>query len=124
MTLLALIVAHAGCPLCAAGACLEGPVSAGMESPCHFLGTAHGGAVHLHSVHGCDTPELQLADLTSASWRESFQRDRTIAPARELGVAFDEHWTQLARQGGARPIEMEAPPPNFCSSAARAVLRI
>ena len=103
---------------------MRGPVSAGMDSDCHFGGSAHGGTVDLHSVHGCGTPELQLADLTSASWRESFQRDRATAPARELGVAFDEHWTQLARPGGARLIEMEAPPPNFCSSAARAVLRI
>ena len=103
---------------------MRGPVSAGMDSDCHFGGLAHRGAFDLHSVHGCGTPELQLADLTSASWRESLQRDRTHAPARELGVAFDEHWTQLARQGGACLIEREAPPPNFCSSAARAVLRI
>jgi hypothetical protein len=102
---------------------MQGPVSAGMDSHCDFRGTVPGGAVHLHFVHGCGAPELQLADLTSTSWRESLQRDRTHAPADGFGAVCDEHSSQLAQHRGAFLIEMEGPP-YFCSSTARVVLRI
>jgi hypothetical protein len=94
-----------------------------MESNCHFFGTAHGGVVHLHSVHGCGTPELQLADLTYASWRESLQRDRLTAPADGFGAVSGEHSFQLADLRRAFLIDLEGPP-YFGSSTARVVLRI
>src|SRR5260370_39754793 len=81
VTLLALIVAPACAPLCAAQACMQASGSAGMESHCHFRGIAHGGEAHLHSVQGCGAPELQLANLTPASRRASLQRGRAARSA-------------------------------------------
>src|SRR5258708_12865964 len=74
MTILALIVAPACAPLCAAQACPQAPVSAGMGSHCHSSEVANGGAVHLYSVQGCGSPELQVANLPSANTRESLPK--------------------------------------------------
>ena len=123
VTLLALIVAPACAPLCAAQACMQASGSAGMESHCHFRGIAHGGEAHLHSVQGCGAPELQLANLTSANRRESLQRDRATVSADGVGVVSAEHSSPLAHHRGACRIG-EEPPSYSCSSPARAVLRI
>src|SRR6266852_5279762 len=90
MTILALIVAPACAPLCAAQSCPQAPVSAGMGSHCHSSEVANGGAVHLDSVQGCGAPELHLADLTSANRRESLQKDRSTVSVSRLGVQISQ----------------------------------
>src|SRR5258708_27945627 len=86
MTILALIVAPACAPLCAAQSCPQAPVSAGMGSHCHSSEVANGGAVHLYSVQGCGAPELHLADLTSSNKRESLHKNLPPLSLTPLGV--------------------------------------
>jgi hypothetical protein len=123
MTILALIVAPACAPLCAAQACTQAPVSAGTGSHCHSREVANGSAFHLHSVQGCGAPELQVANLPSVSELGSLQRDRSTVSASGLDVRSAEHSSPLAHHRGACKMG-EEPPPYSGSSAARVVLRI
>jgi len=120
MTILALIVAPACAPLCAAQACPQAPVSAGMGSHCHSSEVANGGAVHLDSVQGCGSPELQVANLPSANTRESLQKDRS---ASEMEVLSLVHPSPLAHHRTACSADVESPQYS-CSFVASVVLRI
>jgi len=123
MTILALIVAPACAPLCAAQSCPQAPATAGMGSHCHSREVANGGAVHLDSVQGCGAPELQLADLTSANTRESLQKDRSTVSASEMGVLSLVHPSPLAHHRAACSADVESPQYS-CSFVASVVLRI
>ncbi len=123
MTILALIVAPACAPLCAAQSCPQAPVSAGMGSHCHSREVANGSAVHLHSAQGCGAPELQLADLTSANRRESLHKDRSTVSVSGLGVLSLVHPSPLAHHRAACSAEVESPQYS-CSFVASVVLRI
>jgi hypothetical protein len=123
MTILALIVAPACAPLCAAQACMQAPVSAGMGSHCHSREVANVGEVHLHSAQGCGSPELQLADLTSANRRESLQKDRSTVSVSGLGVLSLVHPSPLAHHRAACCADVESPQYS-CSFVASVVLRI
>src|SRR5258708_31204837 len=96
MTILALMVATACAPLCAAQTCTQAPVSAGMGSHCHSREVANGSAVHLHSAQGCGSPELQVANLPSVSQLGSLQRDRSTVSACRLDVRSAGHMHPVA----------------------------
>src|SRR5260370_40230800 len=81
VTIVALVVAPACGPLCAARACTQAPGPAEVVSDCHSHGTPNGGGVHLHAVHRCGAPELQVANVSAASARGLIQRARLRAPA-------------------------------------------
>src|SRR5260370_21898073 len=123
MTILALIVAPACAPLCAAQSCPQAPVSAGMGSHCHSSEVANGSAVHLHSAQGCGSPELQVADLTSANRRESLQKNRSTVSLSELGVLSLVHLSPLAHHRAAWSADVESPQYSG-SFVASVVLRI
>src|SRR5258708_23891635 len=110
MTILALIVAPACAPLCAAQSCPQAPVSAGMGSHCHSSEVANGGAVHLHSAQGCGSPELQVANLPSVSQLGSLQRDLSTVSASGLDVRSAEHPHPLASPRAPRDAGFGAPP--------------
>jgi hypothetical protein len=123
MTILALIVAPACAPLCAAQTCAQAPVSAGMGSHCHSREVANGSAVHLHSVEGCGAPELQVANLPSLNKRGSFQRDQSTVSASGLDVRSAEHPYSRACHR-ARCDAGLGSPPHSCSAISTVVLRI
>lgn len=122
MTILALIVAPACAPLCAAQACTQAPVSAGTGSHCHSREVANGSAFHLHSVQGCGAPELQVANLPSVSKLGSLQRDRSTVSASGLDVSA-EHPHPLAYHRTPCDAGLGSPP-HSCSAISTVVLRI
>src|SRR5216684_3472910 len=123
MTILALIVAPACAPLCAAQSCPQAPVSAGMGSHCHSSEVANGGAVHLDSVQGCGAQELQVANLPSVSQLGSLQRDRSMVSASGLDVRSAEHLQPLAYHRTPFDAGLGSPP-HSCSAVSTVVLRI
>src|SRR5260370_33900550 len=88
VTLLALVVAPACAPLCAAQACTQASVTAGGGSHCHSREVVKESAVRIRAVHNCGAPELQVADLTSASRRGCFPRGRGPAAPGGVGGLF------------------------------------
>src|SRR6267143_4182109 len=117
VTLLALVVAPACAPLCAAQVCTQASVTAGMGSHCHSREVVNESAVHIRAVQNCGAPELQVAELTSASRRGSFQRDRATVSAGELGVLFADHLPPLAHHRVPRSAGLEPPPDSYFSVA-------
>ena len=76
VTMLALVVAPACAPLCAAKVCSRALASTEDVSPCHLMGIAPGSATHVHGAQSCGAPELPAAALNSADKNESQQKDR------------------------------------------------
>src|SRR6266850_2920439 len=85
VTMLALVVAPACAPLCAARVCSKALTSAEGDSPCHLMGIALGSATHVHGAQSCGAPELPAAALNSTNKNGSLQNDRFEA----FGVAVD-----------------------------------
>src|SRR6266403_4554609 len=123
VTIVALVVAPACGPLCAARACAQAPGPAEVGSDCHSHGTANGGAVHLHAVHRCGAPELQVANVSAASARGLIQRDRVSAPADRIGAVAPGLSSPSAHNSATIGADVESPP-HFCSVTSKVVLRI
>ena len=85
VTILALVVAPACAPLCAAKVCSRGLASKEVDSPCHVMATARGDATHAHAAQNCGALELPVAALTSTSKNEWLQSTRFEA----FGVGLD-----------------------------------
>src|SRR6266478_7288978 len=85
VTMLALVVAPACAPLCAARVCSQASGSAEEGSPCHLMKIAGGSATHAHAAQTCGAPELPAAALNSTNRNGSLQNDRFEA----FGVAVD-----------------------------------
>jgi len=123
VTIVALVVAPACGPLCAAQACMQTPSSTEMGSNCHSHGAANGGAVHFHAVHRCGAPELQVANLSAGSVRGLIQRDRASAPADWIGVVAPSLSSLSTHNSATIGADVESPP-HFCSVTSTVVLRI
>src|SRR6266446_7463508 len=76
VTMLALLVAPACAPLCAARVCSQALGSAEGDSPCHLMGIALGSATHAHGAQSCGAPELPAAALNSTNKNGSPQNGR------------------------------------------------
>src|SRR6266481_5684492 len=76
VTMLALVVAPACAPLCAARVCSQASGSAEEGSPCHLMKIAGGSATHAHAAQTCGAPELPAAALNSTNRNGSLQNDR------------------------------------------------
>src|SRR6266850_4489514 len=85
VTMLALVVAPACAPLCAAKACSRGLGSAEEGSPCHVMAMAHGSTTWFDAAQNCGVPELPAAAFNSADKNESQQKNRFAA----FGVGLD-----------------------------------
>jgi hypothetical protein len=121
VTILALVVAPACAPLCAAQTCTEGHAS--NEIGCHSHGAANGGGVYLQAVQGCSSPELQAANLSSADKRGSLQRVRAAALDGTMGVHSADCSSPSARNSAFIAAELESRP-HFCFAISTVVLRI
>src|SRR6267143_3502794 len=76
VTILALVVTPVCSPLCAARVCSQALSSAEVDSPCHLMKVAGGGATHVHGAQSCGAPELPAAALNSTNKNGSLQTDR------------------------------------------------
>src|SRR5712664_1396497 len=76
MTMLALVVAPACAPLCAARVCSPALGSTEGDSPCHLMGIALGSATHAYGAQSCGARELPAAALNSRNNNGSLQNDR------------------------------------------------
>jgi hypothetical protein len=123
ITLLALVVAPACAPLCAAQTCAHVPASTEIGSHCHSQGVANGGAVYLQTVQSCGAPELQAANLPSADKRGSLQRVRAEAFPGKLGVPFPGYSSLSAPVSVFIDVNLESSP-HSCSAISTVVLRV
>ena len=85
VTVLALVVAPACAPLCAAKVCSQALGSVEEGSPCHVMRIAGGSAAHVHGAQSCGVPELPAAALNSTNKNGSLQNDHFEA----FGVGLD-----------------------------------
>jgi hypothetical protein len=76
VTILALVVAPACAPLCAAKVCSQASGSAEEGSPCHLMRIPGGSATHIHGAQYCGAPELPAAALNSTNKNGSLQDER------------------------------------------------
>src|SRR6267143_591088 len=76
VTILALVVAPACAPLCAARVCSQALGSPQAESPCHLMGIVLDSATHAHGAQNCGAPELPSAALNSTNKNGSLQNNR------------------------------------------------
>src|SRR5882762_10387900 len=85
VTILALVVTPVCSPLCAARVCSQALSSAELDSPCHLMKVAGGGATHVHGAQSCGARELPAAALNSTNKNGPLQNDCFEA----FGVAVD-----------------------------------
>jgi hypothetical protein len=121
ITLLALVVAPACAPLCAAQTCAEGHAS--NEMGCHSHRAANGGVVYLQAVQGCGSPELQAADLPSLNIHGSLQQVRESGARGELATPSAARLFSVT-QNSVRSGTGRKAPPHSCCSISIAILRI
>jgi hypothetical protein len=121
ITLLALVVAPACAPLCAAQTCTQGHAS--TEVGCHSRGAANGGAVYLQAVQNCGNPELQAANLPSGDKRVTLKKVRASASRGELATHSADS-SSLVTQNSARIDAVLESPPHSCCAISVAILRI
>jgi hypothetical protein len=76
VTVLALVVAPACAPLCAAKVCSQALGTDNGDSPCHIMKIAGGSATHVHGAQSCGAPELPAGALNSSSKNEGQRDDR------------------------------------------------
>jgi hypothetical protein len=76
--MLALVVAPACAPLCAARICSQVSASTTVERPCHLAGLIHGGESHFRAVQNCGASELPSAILTSSIKKDASQASRAL----------------------------------------------
>jgi len=79
VTLLALVVAPACAPLCAAQSCLRADTSAATSGNCHGGGVPNK-APGIHSFSGCGLPELPAVVLTRTPLQEASDIHRLSPP--------------------------------------------
>jgi hypothetical protein len=123
LTLLALVVAPACTPLCAARFCSLAPPAVGTESHCHLSGTTNESTAHIHGVQNCGAPRVQAATLTNTSWRESLQKDRAMVSDGGLDILSAAHHFPSQNHGTVRGAPT-GPPQSSHSPADTVVLRI
>jgi len=119
--LLALVVAPACAPLCAAQICVQGHAS--TEMGCHSHGAANGDVVYFQSVQSCGAPELQAANLPSADKRGPLQKVRAATASGELGLLSLVDSLMSATGSAPTDANLESPP-QFCCAISIAILRI
>src|SRR3979490_2109500 len=84
VTILALVVAPACAPLCAAKVCSRGLASEEVHSPCHVMATARGSATSARAAQNCGALELPEA-APSSTGKNEWLRSRFEA----FGVGLD-----------------------------------
>src|SRR6266403_530150 len=123
VTVLALIVAPACAPLCAARVCSQALSSAEEGSPCHAVATERGSAVHVHAAQGCGVPELPAAALNSTIKNGSPQNDRFEAFG--LGLYnLSQKVSSVSEQSQDRYFACASSPQRSSSLCLMSVLRI
>ena|ERR1700682_4812116 len=90
VAILALVIAPACAPLCAAKICSQASGSAEEGSPCHVMAMAHGGAARIHAAQGCGAPELPAAALNSTNKKEVQDNERSEEFGAGVGIASQE----------------------------------
>ena len=78
VAMLALVVAPACAPLCAARNCSQVSASTTAERPCHLAELMHGGESQFRTVQNCGTSELPAAILTSSIKNDASQASRAL----------------------------------------------
>src|SRR5229473_104459 len=90
VTVLALVVAPACAPLCAAKVCSRALTSTEEGSSCHVMAMARGSATYAHAVQNCGALEPPAAALNSASKNEVQHNDRSQAFSAGVGIPTQE----------------------------------
>jgi len=90
VTILALVVAPACAPLCAAKVCSQALGSVEEGSPCHVMAKADGGATLVYAAQGCGAPELPAAALNSTNKKEVQDNERSEAFGTGLDIPTQE----------------------------------
>src|SRR5260370_14843338 len=80
MTLMALMVAPSGAPLCAAKSCGGATAWAKASGGCHGAGTVHHEALLVHGIRNCSSPELPAVVSTSTALGGDSGVSRASAP--------------------------------------------
>src|SRR5882762_4317506 len=122
VTILALVVTPVCSPLCAARVCSQALSSAEVDSPCHLMKVAGGGATHIHGAQNCGAPELPAAALNSTNKNGSLQNDRFEA----FGVGLhtlSQKVTSLSEQPQDGRFVRTSWPESSSSSSLTSVLR-
>jgi len=123
ITLLALVVAPACAPLCAAQTCTQAPASTEMGSHCHSHEVANSSAAYLHAVQSCGAAEFQAANMPSAEKRRSLQKVRAEVSPGAVGVSSPGHFSPSAPISTFTDVDPHSPP-DFCFALSKVVLRI
>src|SRR5712664_1340967 len=123
VTILALVVAPACAPLCAARVCSKALTAAEWDSPCHLMGIALGSATHVHGAQSCGAPELPAAALNSTNKNGSLQNDRFEAFGTGL-YNLSSKVSSVSEQSQDRCFPCTSSPQRSSSLSLMSVLRI
>jgi len=123
VTILALVVAPACAPLCAAKVCSRVLTSTEKDSRCHVMATARGSAAYAHAAQNCGALELPAAALNSTNKKEVQDNERSEAFGAGLDIPAQE-----VSSASERSLEYcfasASPPQRSSSSSLTSVLRI
>jgi hypothetical protein len=90
VTVLALVVAPACAPLCAAKVCSQALNSAEEGSPCHVMAMGNGNAISAHTAQTCGALELPAGALNSTNKNEGQHDDRFETFSEGLNISPQE----------------------------------